>query len=67
VTAHPRPGLRAKVISTDGMTADYYPFGHAFRGRVANRIIHVVRGQLGDLRHHVEAARHNRVGMMFRR
>jgi GMP synthase (glutamine-hydrolysing) len=29
--------LRA-VTSTDGMTEDYYPFEHAFRGRVANRI-----------------------------
>jgi GMP synthase PP-ATPase subunit len=28
--------LRA-VTSTDGMTADYYPFDHAFLGRVANR------------------------------
>ena len=35
--------LRA-VTSTDGMTADYYPFDHAFLGRVANRIINEVRG-----------------------
>ena len=35
--------LRA-VTSTDGMTADYYPFGHDFLGRVANRIINEVRG-----------------------
>src|SRR6266852_3503107 len=35
--------LRA-VTSTDGMTADYYPFEHAFLGRVANRIINEVRG-----------------------
>src|SRR5258708_22478058 len=34
--------LRA-VTSTDGMTADYYPFEHAFLGRVANRIINEVR------------------------
>jgi GMP synthase (glutamine-hydrolysing) len=26
------------------MTADYYPFEHAFLGRVANRIINEVRG-----------------------
>ena len=35
--------LRA-VTSTDGMTADYYPFDHAFLGRVANRIINEVKG-----------------------
>ncbi|MEO1274898.1 MAG: GMP synthase (glutamine-hydrolyzing), partial [Pseudomonadota bacterium] len=35
--------LRA-VTSTDGMTADYYPFDHSFLGRVANRIINEVRG-----------------------
>jgi GMP synthase (glutamine-hydrolysing) len=34
--------LRA-VTLTDGMTADYYPFDHAFLGRVANRIICEVR------------------------
>ena len=36
-------GLRA-VTSTDGMTADYFHFDHAFLGRVANRIINEVRG-----------------------
>ncbi|MGB1548061.1 MAG: glutamine-hydrolyzing GMP synthase, partial [Alphaproteobacteria bacterium] len=35
--------LRA-VTSTDGMTADYFPFEHAFLGRVANRIINEVKG-----------------------
>jgi GMP synthase (glutamine-hydrolysing) len=35
--------LRA-VTSTDGMTADYFPFDHAFLGRVASRIINEVRG-----------------------
>jgi GMP synthase (glutamine-hydrolysing) len=35
--------LRA-VTSTDGMTADYFPFPHAFLGRVATRIINEVRG-----------------------
>jgi GMP synthase (glutamine-hydrolysing) len=35
--------LRA-VTSTDGMTADYYPFEHAFLSRVCNRIINEVRG-----------------------
>ncbi|MGZ9021439.1 MAG: glutamine-hydrolyzing GMP synthase [Rhodoplanes sp.] len=35
--------LRA-VTSTDGMTADSYPFDHAFLARVASRIINEVRG-----------------------
>jgi GMP synthase (glutamine-hydrolysing) len=35
--------LRA-VTSTDGMTADYYPFSHAFLGACATRIINQVRG-----------------------
>ena len=35
--------LRA-VTSTDGMTADYYPYEHAFLGRVATRIINEVKG-----------------------
>ena len=33
--------LRA-MTSTDGMTADYYPFEHAFLGRAAARIINRV-------------------------
>jgi GMP synthase (glutamine-hydrolysing) len=35
--------LRA-VTSTDGMTADYYDFGHDFLGRAATRIINEVKG-----------------------
>ena len=35
--------LRA-VTSTDGMTADYYPYSHEFLGRCATRIINEVRG-----------------------
>jgi GMP synthase (glutamine-hydrolysing) len=35
--------LRA-VTSTDGMTADYYPFPHDFLGRTATRIINEVQG-----------------------
>ena len=35
--------LRA-VTSTDGMTADYYPFPHDFLGSCATRIINEVRG-----------------------
>ncbi|HYJ52536.1 MAG TPA: glutamine-hydrolyzing GMP synthase [Allosphingosinicella sp.] len=36
-------GLRA-VTSTDGMTADIYPFDAAFLSRVATRIVNEVRG-----------------------
>jgi GMP synthase (glutamine-hydrolysing) len=36
-------GLRA-VTSTDGMTADFYPFDMTFLGNVATRIINEVRG-----------------------
>ena len=32
------------VTSTDGMTADFYPFPHDFLGRVAGRIINEVKG-----------------------
>ena len=35
--------LRA-VTSTDGMTADYFPFPHEVLGRIATRIINEVRG-----------------------
>ncbi len=35
--------LRA-VTSSDGMTADYYPFDHEFLGHVSSRIIGEVRG-----------------------
>ncbi|HBF90333.1 MAG TPA: GMP synthase (glutamine-hydrolyzing), partial [Hyphomonas atlantica] len=35
--------LRA-VTSTDGMTADYYPYPHDFLGKVATRIINEVKG-----------------------
>src|SRR5579872_26809 len=36
-------GLRA-VTSTDGMTADFYPFDMGFIGKVATRIINEVKG-----------------------
>jgi GMP synthase (glutamine-hydrolysing) len=36
-------GLHA-VTSTDGMTADFYPFDMKFLGGVANRIINEVKG-----------------------
>ena len=35
--------LRA-VTSTDGMTADYFPFDHDFLGRVSSRIVNEVSG-----------------------
>ena len=35
--------LRA-VTSTDGMTADYFPFNHEFLIRVSNRIVNEVPG-----------------------
>ncbi len=35
--------LRA-VTSSDGMTADFYPFSHDFLGRVATRIVNEVNG-----------------------
>jgi GMP synthase (glutamine-hydrolysing) len=38
-----RGGLRA-VTSTDGMTADFYPFDMAFIGAVATRIVNEVKG-----------------------
>ena len=55
--------LRA-VTSTDGMTADIYPFDAAFLSRVATRIVNEVRGhQPGGLRLYVEAAGDDRVGV----
>ena len=36
-------GLRA-VTSTDGMTADWFPFPYDVLGRISNRIINEVRG-----------------------
>jgi len=36
-------GLRA-VTSTDGMTADWYPFPYEALGRISNRIINQVPG-----------------------
>ena len=40
--------LRA-VTSVDGMTADYYPFDHAFLGETATRIINEVKGSTASL------------------
>jgi GMP synthase C terminal domain len=51
------------VTSTDGVTADCYPFDHAFLDHVANRIINDVRGINRVTQHHIQVARHDRVGM----
>ena len=32
------------LTSTDGMTADYFPFDHEFLGRVSSRIVNEVSG-----------------------
>ena len=55
--------LRA-VTSTDGMTADYFPFPHDFLGRARHPDHQRGQGhQPRDLRYHVEAAGHDRVGI----
>jgi len=37
-------GLARAVTSTDGMTADFYPFDMKFLGETATRIINEVKG-----------------------
>ena len=57
--------LRA-VTSTDGMTADFYPFDMSFLARAATRIINEVQGrQPGGLRRDQQAAGDDRVGMIL--
>ena len=52
------------MTSTDGMTADFYPFDMKFLGETATRIINEVQGrQPGGLRRDVEAAGDDRVGV----
>ena len=52
------------VISTDGMTADYFPFPHEFLGRTVTRIITEVRGiKPRRLRRDIKTARYDRVGV----
>ena len=55
--------LRA-VTSTDGMTADFYPFDMDFLGRAATRIINEVKG-VNRVVYDVtsQAAGHDRVGV----
>jgi GMP synthase (glutamine-hydrolysing) len=52
------------VTSTDGMTADSYPFEHAFLARVATRIINEVKG-INRVVHDVTSKTpgHHRVGV----
>ena len=55
------------MTSTDGMTADYYPFPHEILGRAATRIINEVRGiNRNRLRHHPQTPRHDRMGVASR-
>ena len=56
--------LRA-VTSTDGMTADFFPFRHEVLGRAATRIINEVRG-INRVVYDItsQAARHDRVGVI---
>ena len=52
------------VESMDGMTADWARLDPAFLARVSSRITNEVkRRQPRGLRHHVEAARDDRVGV----
>ena len=58
-------GLRA-VTSTDGMTADFYPFDMNFLGAVATRIVNEVKG-VNRVVYDVTAKPpgHHRVGVSF--
>ena len=58
-------GLRA-VTSTDGMTADFYPFDMAFIGRVATRIVNEVKGVNRVVYDDEQAAGDDRVGVLER-
>ena len=53
------------MTSTDGMTADFYPFDMKFLGHVATRIINEVKG-VNRVVYDVtqQAAGHDRVGVM---
>ena len=55
------------MTSTDGMTADFYPFDMNFLGRAATRIINEVKG-VNRVVYDVtqQAAGDDRVGMIWR-
>jgi GMP synthase PP-ATPase subunit len=54
--------LRAVTLA-DSLTADGCPFDHEFLGRVSTRTEPSMRQQPRRLRHHLEAARDDRVGV----
>ena len=61
------PIIIRAVTSDDAMTADWARLPYDLLERMSSRIINEVRGrQPGGLRHHVEAARHHRVGVKRR-
>ena len=58
------PIIIRAVTSEDAMTADWARLPYDLLERMSSRIINEVAGrQPGGLRHHVEAARHHRVGV----
>ena len=58
------PIIIRAVTSDDAMTADWARLPYDLLERMSNRIINeVARHQPGGLRHHVEAAGHDRVGV----
>ena len=58
------PIIIRAVTSDDAMTADWARLPYDLLERMSSRIINEVAGrQPGGLRHHVEAARHHRVGV----
>ncbi len=58
------PIIIRAVTSEDAMTADWARLPYDLLERMSSRIINEVRRhQPGGLRHHVEAARHHRVGV----
>ena len=58
------PIIIRAVTSEDAMTADWARLPYDLLERMSSRIINEVQGhQPGGLRHHLEAARHDRVGV----
>ena len=58
------PIIIRAVTSEDAMTADWARLPYDLLERMSSRIINEVAGrQPGGLRHHLEAARHHRVGV----